>query len=419
MSAPPLQIAEGNKQVSLPGCVPVPDPGSSNIRAPIDVKFPPQAPLMPVAPITVPVASGFSAEPPKMPLASFPAMLVKTPAGPRGSLSTSDESASSSDESSNGPIPTQSTANTAPIPLAFFGHPMGRYMLPVLPEGRPSAHLPTNTQNAQVASVLEGPRMHAPLPHSQPPRPLVQPSTAGSPQTLPSVRPPLVGMSPLQQHNLPLARNEAGRESPYLDPQIRETRSSQPEEAWPMVGEEELHSREKLQDTPSSSSSGPLPTRLMFPFGIPPTTPDQAMTMMRQAHLASHRPPHLSAIPSNATPAGVPVSMQQVFPFLFAHQPFPTPQPHLPHVEIETESKEVQTSPALSPPTMKDQEVDVRPITTSRGVQCARVIKKDVKTQTSLKGIDVPLLLAEDIRPPSLDEDSMGKPPLSLSLVHM
>ena len=253
--------------------------------------------------------------------------------------------------------------------------------------------------------------MHAPMPHSQPPRPLVQTSTTGSPQ---SARPPAIGVSPQQQQNLP----QAGRDSPYLDPQVREARSSQPEEAWPLVGEEELQSREKLQDAPSSSSTGPLPTRLMFPFGIPPATPDQAMSMMRQAHMAPHhRPPRL---PGTANPAAVPVSMQQVFPFLFAHQPFPTPQPHPPHLEVETESKEVQTAPApefLPPPPMKDQEVDVRPATSSRGIQCGRVNKKEMKTQTDLGGIDMPLLLTEDIKPPTLDEEAMGKP-LPLSLDH-
>lgn len=254
--------------------------------------------------------------------------------------------------------------------------------------------------------------MHAPMPHSQPPRPLVQTSTTGSPQ---SARPPAVGVSPQQQQNLP----QAGRDSPYLDPQVREVRSSQPEEAWPLVGEEELHSREKLQDASSSSSSGPLPARLMFPFGIPPATPDQAM-MMRQAHMAPHhRPPRM---PATANPAGVPVSMQQVFPFLFAHQAFPAHQPHPPHLEVETDSKEVQTAPApefLPPPPMKDQEVDVRPATYSRAIQCCRINKKEMKTQTDLGGIDMPLLLTEDIKPPTLDKEAMGKPlplPLPLSL---
>lgn len=185
-----------------------------------------------------------------------------------------------------------------------------------------------------------------------------------------------------------------------------------------MVGEEELHSREKLQDAPSSSSSGPLPTRLMFPFGISPATPDQAMSMMRQAQLASHH--KAPRLPATANPTGVPVSMQQVFPFLFAHQPFPAPQPHPPHLEIETDSKEVQTtpSPVFLPPLMKDQEVEVRPATSSRAVQCGRVNKKDMNTQTDLEGIHLPLLLTEDIKPPTLDEETLGKPPSLLCHYH-
>ena len=382
------------------------------------MKFPPQTTPVSVPPVGSQAVSNFTDQK----AALFPTVLVKTPAGPRGSLSTSDESASSSDESSNGlqpGNPTQSTASTTPIPLAFFSHPMGRIMLPVLPEGQTSAQVPIHTPNAQVASVLERPLMHAPLPQSQPPRPLVQTLTAAATASLQSGRPVVVAGTSPQQSNVLQSGKEAGRESPYLEPQLRQVRSSQPEEAWPMVGEEDLRAREKLQDQTSSPASGPLPTRFMFPFGMPaPNAPDQAIPMIRP--IAPHRPPRLPGLPGGPNPAGVPASMQQVFPFLFAHPSFSAHQ--VPQPEIQTNTREVQTSPtsaSLSPsasPLQKDKEVDVRPSTMSQGVQCAGVNRREVGTSTEIEGVDVLLILPEDIKPPDVDEDSMGKPSPYISL---
>ena len=433
-------ISEGDeKPANLPGRVTVHDPTAHNIPdknlpqqtppgAVPPVGGPQMAPIPPVggpqmAPIPsvggpqvapIPPVGGLQMAPipsvggpqiptdPKVPMTSYhPASLVKTPAGPRGSLSNSDESGSSSDaECSNGHHTAQSTASHAPVPI-FFGHPVGRYMLPVLPEGRPSVPLPAvNSQQnavAQVASVLERPLMHAPMPQSQLAHLLTQPAAQ---QVLSQARPPAV--SPSLLHAV-VGGQEAGRESPYLDSQLPPTRSSQPEEAWPMVGEEG-----KPQDQSASPPGAPIQARIMFPFGVPaPNAPDQVM--MHPPHIATHGLPRLPGLPPGAAPpAGVSAaSMQPMFPFVI--QPFPAPQAQ--HLEIETHSREVQTSPLPSPPpppVMKDKETNVRPITASLGIQCTGINRRDRKTQTYIEGIEVPLLLPEDIKPPVASGEDMG-----------
>ena len=170
-----------------------------------------------------------------------------------------------------------------------------------------------------------------------------------------------------------------------------------------MVGEEEPHSREKPQDTPPTSSPAPMLARFMYPFGMPtPSTPDQAISMLRPTHMTAHRPPHLPSLhPGAPPPAGV---QQQMFPFVFTHQPFPTAQ--LQHVEVETDTKEVQTSPSDF---SRDQAVDVRPHTVTVGVQCSGVHRQERNTQTDVEGIEVPLFLPEDIKPPDVSEELMGE----------
>ena len=170
-----------------------------------------------------------------------------------------------------------------------------------------------------------------------------------------------------------------------------------------MVGEEEPHPQENPQDQPSTSSPAPLPARFVYPFGIPgPNTPDQAIPMLHPTHMAAHRPPRLPGFPPGAPPpAGV---QQQMFQFMYAHQPFPTPQPQA--LEVETDTKEVQTTPADF---SKDQAVDVRPLTHTVGVQCSGVHRQERDTQTDVEGIEVPLFLPEDIKPPSVSKEHMGK----------
>ena len=187
---------------------------------------------------------------------------------------------------------------------------------------------------------------------------------------------------------------EEGRESPYFDPQINHVRSSQPEEAWPMVGEEEPHPNPHPPPPEQSSPPpGHMPPRYVFPFGIPAPS-DQGIIM---------RPPHFPGIPPPGGPAPPrgPLSMQHILPFFLAppHQPFPAHQPH--PLEVETDSKEVQTSPYPSPVLQKDKEVDVRPVTLSIGVQVG-VSHRECATSTEPQGISQPLFLAKDIKPPAV-----------------
>ena len=421
-----LQATEGDKPANLPGRVTMPDLGTSIVRNPTEMKFYPQTatPVVSVIPSGPQPTGGFAADQKVTP--SLSAGISKTPAGSRGSLSTSDESASSSDESSNGHHPghpTQSTANTA-VPLAYFSsHPMARYMLPVLPEGRTPPQVPPNPPTAQVATVLERPLMHAPMLQSQPPRPPPpnQPHPAVSTTQPPhAVRPGLVRcVSPQQQQQqqqqVLFVAKEAGRDSPYLEPQLRQVRSSQPEEAWPMVGEE-LHSREHLQEHPSSSPSGLRP-RFMFPFGMAsPSNPEQAIPMLR------HMQPH---VPGTTNPAAAAASMQRIVPFLFTPpQPYPPAaqqqqqqqqQPQEPP-EVETEERAVQNVPLCSDgvtqteprPQMRDKSVEAVPLLLEQGTQCT-VNMKDTFAQTDFEGIEVPLLSLEEIKPPEIDYESTGE----------
>ena len=162
-----------------------------------------------------------------------------------------------------------------------------------------------------------------------------------------------------------------------------------------MVGEEEPHPNpHPLPPQQSSPPPGHMPPRYMFPFGIP-TPSDQGIVM---------RPPHFPGIPPPGGPAppGGPVSIQHMFPFFLAppHQPFPAHQPH--PLEVETESKEVQTSPYPSPVLKKDKEVDVRPATVSVGLQCTGVARRESSTNTDPQGTNQPLFLADDIKPPAV-----------------
>ena len=252
--------------------------------------------------------------------------------------------------------------------------------------------------------------MHAPMPQSQPPRQATPPSCVSPQQLIHMARAVTGGLSPspLQQATPAVVGGgggkEAGRESPYLETQLPQRRSSQPEEAWPMVGEEDLQNKEQLPEHPSSSPPvPPVPAapQFMYPFSVT----EQGLSLMRPPHMATHGP-----LPGAPTPAGVPVSMQHMFPFMIAPRPFPAHQ--LQHVAIDTESKEVQTSPYPSPvvaPVMKDKEVDVRPCMMTQTIQCTGVNRRDEKVQTNIKGIGVPLFLPEDIRPPDVSGESMGK----------
>ena len=182
-----------------------------------------------------------------------------------------------------------------------------------------------------------------------------------------------------------------------------------------MVGEE-LHSREHLQEHPSSSPSGIRP-RFMFPFGMAsPSNPEQAIPMLR------HMQPH---VPGATNPAAA-ASMQRIVPFLFTPpQPYPPAalqqqqqqqqQPQEPP-EVETEERAVQNVPLCSDsvtqteprPQMRDKSVEAVPLLLEQGTQCT-VNKKDMFAQTDFEGIEVPLLSLEEIKPPEIDYESTGE----------
>lgn len=361
-----------DKPANLPGRPAAVDSRNSSSER----KFPPSPPP-PSTTSTPPQTSGvYSSEQRALPhSASFP---PPHPKATRGSLNTSDDSAtSSSEECVNGAPPS----NPAPAPVPyFFHHPMGRYIF--LPDGQPPVQIPNQPNSAQIPNQVTGPHivgqvasepvMHAPIPH-----PHFHPRQMGRPGA------------------------EEGRESPYFDSQVHHPRSSQPEEAWPMVGEEEPHPNQQPlpPEQPSSPPPGHMPPHYVFPFGIP-TPSDQGIVM---------RPAHFPGIPPHRGPAP-PGHIQHMFPFFLAppHQPFPAHQPHpleveKPHpLEVETESKEVQTSPYPSPLLRKDKEVDVRPTTLSFGVQCTGVNRGETATNTEPQGINQLMFLADDIKPPAV-----------------
>ena len=408
------QASEGDRTDSATGQSADPtDLGSSLIKSPTERKFP-----SPTPPTTAPLLGGGGGPQtagtfPREQNATYPPVVAKTPAGPRGSLSTSDESASSSDESCNGhhpSNPTQSTANTTAVPMTFFSHlgSMGQSLLPVVPEGRATTQPPSGTQGARVASAVDRPLMHAPVPQSQPPQ-LTPPPQPHLPVPLPHPAPPgLLQGSPrqqvAQQTSVAGLAQEPGRESPYLESrQLQE--SSQPEEAWPMVGEE-LHGRDQLHES-LSSSLAQLPSRLAFvpPFGVPPSpSSDPALAMMHPAHLQ----PPLPTVPFNPSAPLPP----HVFPFMLL------PPQQRETREPSVESKEVQASPGSCDtetqteprPVMRNQKTQVnrKPPSTSRYIQCSPKLD-EAGCQTNLQAMGEPLLLLEEIKPPEMTDDSLGE----------
>ena len=299
--------------------------------------------------------------PPQVGGASDRNTVAQFPPQAHTSHTTPDES--TSEEITNGAPPTNpahSSANAAPVPY-FFGHPMGPYL--ILPEGRTPVAIPNHQSGMgmgpQVASVQERPLMHAPIPQ------------------------------PLQPHP-PRPVGDGEREN--VNPQLPQRDSAKRGEAWPMVGEDDAQQPPGDQPSPPP---GPLPPRYLFPFGIPAPS-EQGIPIMRPTHLPT-------IPPGGPAPPRVPVSLQHMFPFFITphHPPVPA---HLPRpLEIETDSKEVQTSPPPSPVVPhSDREVQVCPSTSSVGVQCAWISRREGGTNTEPQGVDQLLVLSEDIKPPSV-----------------
>ena len=441
-------MSEADKPANLPG-----RPAAVDVRNPGDQKFPPSPPATSVPPQ---LPGGYSTEGRVLThSASFPPANPKTATGPGASPDDSAATAKNiSEECVNG---ATQTANPKPPPVPYFlPHPMGRYVY--LPDGQapipnqpgpvpipnqsgsvivpnqPGSvqipnqpglvqipNLPSSVQIPNQPGLVQIPNLPSSvqipnqpglvqIPSSvqipnqpglvQIPSSVQIPNQQTGPQTVGGVASEPVMHAPVPHPHLTAQQmgrrgGEEGRQSPYFDSQINHVRSSQPEEAWPMVGEEEPHPNpHPLPPQQSSPPPGHMPPRYVFPFGIP-TPSDQGIVM---------RPPHFPGIPPPGGPAppGGPVSIQHMFPFFLAppHQPFPAHQPQ--PLEVETESKEVQTSPYPSPVLRKDKEVDVRPETVSVGLQCTGVARRESSTNTEPQGANQPLFLADDIKPPAV-----------------
>lgn len=168
-----------------------------------------------------------------------------------------------------------------------------------------------------------------------------------------------------------------------------------------MVGEE-LHGRDQLHE--SLSSLVQLPgMALVPPFGVPASpSSDPALAMMHPPHLQ----PPLPAAPFNPSAPLPP----HLFPFMFL------PPQQRETREVSLEDKEVQALPTCCDtetqteprPVMKDQKVQVKVRSASRGVQCSAAVG-EAGCQTELQAVGEPLLLLEEIKPPEMTDDSLGE----------
>ena len=300
---------------------------------------------------------------------------LSTSFGPAQSRSSAEETAVTSggeELTSETSSAHHSSPSATPLPLFLGHHPLGTYVL--LPDGRTPVPIPNRPSGPgtvpQVATVLERPLMHAPIPQCQPPR-------------------------PLQPHPPRLPSAKTGGDNTHFNPQLPQQDPAHPEEVWPNAAEEN-HPNQPPPGDHQASPPSHLPPRYIFPFGIPAPS-EQGIPLMR--------PTHLSAIPPGGhTHPGVPVSVQHMFPFFFApHRPPALPAHLQPHrLEVETDTKEVQTSPHPSPIAQVDQAVEAQPSTATVGVQCERATVRDGCSNTEPVGVSQPLFFSDDVKPPSV-----------------